>query len=130
MVDRISKDPNVVALFAFGSLATGRLKPISDLDFGILVSQKLSRRERFDKHLDLIGMFNAFLKTDEVDLVLMNDAPLKFCYVILKTGRLLQCSHPEDLIDFSERTVKLYLDFRFFRDDFDRKFMEGLGYRG
>ena len=33
IVQAISGDPDVVALFCFGSLAEGRLTPLSDLDF-------------------------------------------------------------------------------------------------
>jgi uncharacterized protein len=53
--------------------------PLSDLDFAVLVSSRMSQRERFEKHLDLIGAFNSVFRTDEIDLVLLNDAPLKFC---------------------------------------------------
>jgi len=130
LIERISNDIDIVALFAFGSIATGRLKPLSDLDFGVFLSEKLNRLKRFDKHLELIGTFNTVFKTDEVDLVLMNNAPMKFCYDILKTGKLVHCRHPGDLVDFSEKIVKLYLDFKYFRDSFDETFLEGIGYRG
>ena len=40
LIERISKDPDIIALFAFGSLASDTLKPLSDLDFGILGSGK------------------------------------------------------------------------------------------
>ena len=69
-------------------------------------------------------------RTDEIDLVVLNDAPLKFCHQILKTGKLLHLGNKSELIDFREKTVKLYLDFRFFRDAFDRAFLEGVGYHG
>jgi len=61
LLEQISKDTDVMALYAFGSLATGALKPLSDLDFGILVTKKLGKQKRFDKHFELIGIFN----TDE-----------------------------------------------------------------
>jgi len=128
--EQIEKDTHVVALYAFGSLATGNLKPLSDLDFGILVSSKLGKQKRFDKHLDLIGKFNEVLRTDEVDLVMMNDAPLRFSHNIIKSGKLLYCSNKTELSDFIEKTIKLYLDFRFFRDAFDDTFLKGIGYSG
>jgi len=130
LIDRISRDHHVIALFAFGSLATGELKKLSDLDFGIIVSEALNNQERFDKHLDLIGIFNSELNTDEVDLVLMNNAPLKFCYEIFKTGKLLYCAQTSRLVDFFEIVLKRYLDFKYFRDSFDETFLEGIGYRG
>jgi len=128
--EQIEKDTHVVALYAFGSLATGDLKPLSDLDFGILVSSKLGKQKRFDKHLDLIGKFNEVLRTDEVDLVMMNDAPMRFSHNIIKSGKLLYCSNKTELSDFIEKTIKLYLDFRFFRDAFDDTFLKGIGYSG
>ena len=71
IIDKIQNDTDVVALYTFGSLATGDLKPLSDLDFGILVSCKLTKQERFDKHLDLFfrdAFDDAFLKgIDTVD---------------------------------------------------------------
>jgi len=130
LIEQIKKDTDVVALFSFGSLATGGLKPLSDLDFGILVSGKLDKQERFDKHLDLIGIFNNFFQTDEVDLIMMNDAPMRFCHNIIKSGKLLYCSSQKELAEFVEKTIKLYLDFRFFRDAFDDAFLKGIGYSG
>ncbi len=128
LINRISKDKEIVALFSFGSLARGDLKPLSDLDFGILVSPTFDREQKFDKHLELIGVFNDHFETDEIDLVLMNDAPMRFSYNIIKSGKLLFCSDSDVLKDFIEKTVKLYLDFRYFRDEFDKEFLKGVGY--
>ena len=130
LLDRISKESDIVALYAFGSLASGDLKPLSDLDFGILVSRKLDKQKRFDKHLGLIGIFNEVLQTDEVDLVMMNDAPTRFSYHIIQSGKITYCRDSAELVDFIEKTVKLYLDFRFFRDAFDDAFLKGIGYHG
>ena len=130
LLEQIKKDRDIVALYAFGSLAAGDLKPLSDLDFGTLISGKLDKQMRFDKHLDLIGKFNEVLKTDEVDLVMMNDAPMRFSHSIIKSGELLHCTSKIELVDFIEKTIKLYLDFRFFRDAFDDTFLKGIGYSG
>ena len=104
LLDRIVKERDIVALYAFGSLVTGDLKPLSDLDFGILVSGKLDKQKRFDKHLDLLGKFNEVLKTDEVDLVMMNDAPMRFSHNIIKSGKLIYCQSKTELADFIENT--------------------------
>jgi predicted nucleotidyltransferase len=130
LLERVSKESDIIALYAFGSLASGDLKPLSDLDFGILVSNKLDKLKRFDKHLGLIGIFNEVLETDEVDLVMMNDAPMRFSFHIIKSGKLIHCRDYTELVDFVEKTVKLYLDFRFFRDAFDDAFLKGIGYSG
>jgi len=130
IVEKLSQDEEVIALYAFGSVASGVLKPLSDLDFGVLVSVELDRRQRFDKHLELIGVFNETFRTDEVDLVLMNNAPMRFSYNIISKGKLLFYRDKHFLSDFCARTIKLYLDFKFFRDNFDKVFLRGMGYRG
>jgi predicted nucleotidyltransferase len=130
LVNRISQDQEIIALFTFGSLASGNLKPLSDLDFGVLVSNKLDRKKRFDNHLNLIGLFNKIFGTDEVDLILMNEAPMRFSYNIIKSGKLLYCADTDALTEFIEKTVKVYLDFRYFRDEFDKEFLKGVGYNG
>lgn len=127
---RLSKVQEVVALFAFGSAAKRELKPLSDLDFGILLSGDMDKKARFGKELEFIGIFNETFRTDEIDLVVMNDAPTRFSFNIIKEGKLLFCRDKDTLVDFVERTVKLYLDFRFFRDDFDRAFLKGVRYGG
>ena len=130
MIQKVAEDPDVAALYAFGSLAEGALKPLSDLDFGVLLREGLDKRERFQKCLDLLGLFNATFKTDEIDLVVLDDAPLRFAHHILKTGKRLYCRDPQRIIDFSEKTTKRYLDFKPVLEEFDRGFLEGIGYHG
>ena len=130
VIQAIKRRSEVIALYAFGSVAKKELKPLSDLDFAILLAGQLNRQQRFEKHLELIGLFNDFFRTDEVDLILMNDAPLRFCHTILKSGKLLYCNNKSDLIDICDKVVTNYLDFKFFRDRFDKTFLEGIGYDG
>jgi predicted nucleotidyltransferase len=126
----VEADPAVTALYAFGGLAAGVLKPLSDLDFGILLDDRLDKKQRFDKHIELIGVFNDTFRTDEIDLIIMNDAPIRMVFQILKTGKMLACRDSGALIDFRECLVKNYLDFKLKRDAFDTVFLEGIGYHG
>jgi len=130
LVSIISRDPAVVALYAFGSLARGSLKPLSDLDFAVLLPNSLPPLQRSEKLLDLIGVFNRVLGTDEVDLVLLNSAPPRFGYSVLRTGKLLYAGDNSLIADFFDRTTKRHLDFKFAREHFDRAFLDGIGYRG
>ena len=130
LIQAIKQRSEVVALYSFGSVVKNDLKPLSDLDYAILLSGQLSKRQRFDKHLELIGIFNNVFRTDEIDLIILNDAPLRFCYVILKTGKLIYFRNKDDLIDLRDQVLKYYLDFKYFRDSFDKVFLEGVGYDG
>ena len=129
-VAKIAEDKSVIALYTFGSLAESNLRPLSDVDFAVLLSESLDRQERFSKSIDLIGILNQTLKTDEVDLLILNDDPLRFAYNVLKKGKLVYCKDRNQLLDFIEKTIKLYLDFKPVRDRFDEVFLEGVGYHG
>jgi predicted nucleotidyltransferase len=130
LVDSLASDKDVVAVYSFGSLAQNALKPLSDLDFGILLSYRMVKKDCFDKQLKLVGLFTESLKTEEIDLVFMNHAPLNIAFQIVKTGTLLLCNDRRALIDFREKLVMSYLDFKFVRDQFDSEFLKGVGYHG
>ena len=130
LIEGLEEDQDIAALFLFGSLAYGNLKPLSDLDFGLLLASSMGKKHRFQKHLDLMGFFNDFFKTDEIDLIDMRGVPPRIAFNILKTGKLLICNDSSELIDFQEDTVRKHLDFKYVRDRFDDVFLEGIGYHG
>jgi predicted nucleotidyltransferase len=130
LVAKLSKEHGLVAVYGFGSLASGRLKPLSDLDFGLLLSAGLNARERHEIQLKLLGVFNDVLGTEEVDLVILNDAPPCFSQRILGRGRLLIVRNQRELADFWDQVTKYCLDFRHFREQFDSAFKDGVGYHG
>lgn len=130
LVQVVARDKEVVALYAFGSLAQDSIKPLSDLDFGFLLDSRMDKRRRFDKHLALIELFTDTLMTEEIDLINMRDAPYRIAFQILKTGTLLFCTDKLALIDFRERVIQSYLDFECVRSAFDDVFLRGIGYYG
>ena len=130
IVTKISGDNSVSALYVYGSFASGTLKPLSDLDFGILLGKDLDKGERFQKHLELFGTFNETFKTDEIDLIVMNDVAWYIGYNIIKTGTLLLCNNKIDLINFRGELTKKTLDFNHFRNAFDEVFLQGIGCNG
>jgi uncharacterized protein len=118
------------AFFLFGSGARGKLKPLSDLDFAILLSADVSSSKFLEKQLESMTIIEDFLKTDEFDLVILNNAPVRFAHKILKTGKLLFCKNNEHLVSFIENNNIRYLDFKFYRKQYDAIFLECLGYNG
>lgn len=128
--ERLRETDSVEALFFFGSLVRGALKPLSDLDFAVLLDKNLKGSELLERQIDIEGIVSQTLSTDEFDLVILNTAPLRFAYRILKDGRLVFVRDREQLIDFRERVVKLYLDFSHYRQSFDEVFRQGIGLGG
>ncbi|MBW2370132.1 MAG: nucleotidyltransferase domain-containing protein [Deltaproteobacteria bacterium] len=130
IVRAVSVDEDIQAMYFFGSASDGVLHPLTDLDFGVLLHTRLNKNQRFEKHLELIGLFTQTFKTDEIDLLIMNDVPPRISRNIIKSGKRLFMRDKNALVDFSDTISKLYLDFKFYRDHFDNEFLKGIGYDG
>jgi predicted nucleotidyltransferase len=130
LIEELRACEDVVALFFFGGLAQGKLKPLSDLDFAVLLRVNSDREKMLDRQLDLMGIISQELRTDEFDLIILNTAPLRFSHQIMKNGKMIFLKDQCQLADFQERVVKKYLDFQYYRREFDGVFLRGLGLHG
>lgn len=129
-INRIRLDNDVAAVIVFGSASQGNLQPLSDLDLAVLLSSRLSKDKQMEKQLGLLGLANFIFKTDEIDLIILNETTPRMAYNILKTGMVLFIRDKNSYTDFRERITRHYLDFKYFRDSFDREFLKGIGYNG
>ena len=130
MIEALRACEDVAALFFFGGLARGELKPLSDLDFALLLKDNSNPEKMWDRQLDLMGIIAKELGTDEFDLIILNMTPLRFCHQILRNGERIFVKDRKELGNFQETVVKKYLDFLFYRREFDRAFLGGLGLHG
>jgi predicted nucleotidyltransferase len=84
----------VVAAYLFGSHAAGRAHRESDVDVGVLLDRDLcpDARSRFDRRIALTAELIAALHENDIDLVILNDAPPLLGRRIAIEGRLLHCT--------------------------------------
>ena len=68
-------------------------------------------QDLFDKRLELISQISHRLKK-EVDIVILNEAPLFLRYVIVKEGKLIFERNSQKRIDFGLKTMREYFDFK------------------
>lgn len=65
----------VVAAMLIGSQARGEAGPLSDVDLAVWHEPDLDRDQRWDLQISLLDAACRALKTNEVDLVMLNEAP-------------------------------------------------------
>ncbi len=99
IVDELSRNERVIAVYLFGSMASGRARPYSDIDICVV-------SEPGDKGEILC------LSSKDVDIVLFFDLPLGIRYRIIKEGKLLYLKDRLKLHRIAVRAVKEYLDFK------------------
>ncbi len=104
--------PQVLVAYVFGSQATGKAGPLSDLDVAALLAGEPTPSECFDARLEFIGGLMSLLHTNDVDVLILNDVPLIMRYQVLRTGRVIFCRDRQAMIDFRVRTLNEFFDFK------------------
>ncbi len=99
----------VLVAYLFGSRATGRARAGSDVDLAVLTDEGLQRAQRLDLALRLPDPFERAAGT-EVDLVVLNDAPLPLRGRVLQQ-RVVLYSRDEPLrVHWESLTMRMFLD--------------------
>ena len=121
--EAFAADPVVVAAWLFGSVASGRATPSSDVDFAVLLSADAPRGLDRLVLLDTIAERIAWvlnLSEQRIDVVALDGQGPVFQHTVLRTGRLVFESDARERIRFACSVVRRYLDFKPVLDIFDR----------
>ena len=104
--DFFLSDSNVIFAYLFGGMVKDRLSPLSDVDIALYVKdiKKLDYLEMFGKIADI-------LSTDEIDLVILNSAPLSLTGRILQGRKVLVDKKPFVRHLFESRILREFFDF-------------------
>ena len=131
LVAFLATQPDVVAVYLFGSLVEGQTTPHSDVDIAILLVGASDPLAMGDRQLQLMGELERFADR-EVDLVILNAAPPILRHQVLRNGRLLYERDRRVRVEFEVRAGQVYADLRplraFFKEALSREIKEaGLG---
>jgi predicted nucleotidyltransferase len=110
--DFLSGVKGVKLAYLFGSTARGESNCLSDIDIAVLFDDALLQKEAFDPQVELISELTCLLKTDNVDLVVLNDSPLLLTYNIIREGIILKSDEPLR-VKFETKVMSRYLDERY-----------------
>ena len=117
--DALDRD-GVVAALLFGSQAAGKAGPLSDVDIAVWLDPGLSDSDRFRLRLELTGRATSALGTNEVDLVVLNDAPPLLKHRAVRSAVRLLDRDPVARVRLESRAVAEYLDTKPLRDRLTR----------
>lgn len=104
---------NVDLAYLFGSMITGHANELSDVDIAVMLDENLSKKDMLYVQLDLISELSRVLKSNKIDLVVLNDAPLLLKYNIIKNGHVLT-SDETKRVAFETGVMTRYLDERYY----------------
>jgi predicted nucleotidyltransferase len=110
-----SGDPDLAAIYIFGSRAVGKARPWSDVDLAIVLREGLDADTRWRKRFALLADACQRLGTDAIDLVVLEDVPAALGHRVLKHGRLVRDREPRRRAAVAERILMQYLDEAYLR---------------
>jgi hypothetical protein len=90
----------------------------------VLHEQGLDKTASFELRLALIGDLMGLFHENDVDVVILNEAPLPLAYRVLRDGVLLYGRDEQTRILYQADTVSRYLDFKPFIDYQNRAILE------
>lgn len=105
----LAEDDNVIFAYIFGGLAEGKVKPLSDIDFSVYLRNTDNLAEYklhlFDRLTDALG-------TSELDLVILNTAPISITGRILQNKQILIDKEPPIRHAYESLTLREFFDFK------------------
>jgi predicted nucleotidyltransferase len=102
--------PGVIAASLIGSQATGRAGPLSDVDVAVWLDAGLDPYARYELRLGLLDAACVALGTDELDLIVLNDASPLMRHRAMRDGsRLIERDH-DARVRLEARGLLDYLD--------------------
>ena len=119
LADFLVQQPDVRLAYLFGSQAQGRAHALSDVDVAVLLAAQLSPSEQGRARLRLTSDLMTLLHREDVDVVVLNQAPLLLRHRVLRDGRLLCVIDDRERARFAAETYRDYLDCRYMYDMLD-----------
>lgn len=115
-IRNLSKIRGIVAVILFGSQATGKARPDSDVDLAIITKND-SEREK----IKVICEGNEVIQISH-----FNTLPIEIQFRIIKEGKVIFCKNKEELKKRKIATILKYLDFNYFLTKFYQRKLENV----
>lgn len=116
VAEYFSTRPEIKMGYIFGSRAKGEENKLSDIDIAVYLDEKIDEYKRFDIRLGLISEAGSLLKTDKIDLVILNDVDIFLAYQVVFFGKLIYCRNELNRIRYEAKTLSLYFDQQYYYD--------------
>jgi predicted nucleotidyltransferase len=107
-INYLEKRQDIEFAYLFGSIGKGKRLPLSDVDIAIYLNDLSQMHE---KMMEILGMLMNLLETDEIDLVILNDAPLTLRMKILEGKTVIVDHSPFVRHRFESLVMREYFDF-------------------
>jgi len=107
-IEYLRSRSDILFAYLFGSFGRGRPLPLSDVDIAVYLKEPIDVQE---KKMEILGALIDLLQTDEIDLVILNRAPLTLKRKILDNKKAIVDNVPFQRHQYESLTMREYFDF-------------------
>ena len=114
LADFFQRQAEIEIAYIFGSIARGTESALSDIDIAILIDDQQINEDKFryGYKAEILADLMKTLKTNNVDLVILNEANTLLRHRVLYHGRLIYSKNEKKRIEFQTNTIDKYIDFK------------------
>jgi len=108
LTESLQEIDSIIFAYLFGSRAARTHRPTSDVDLAVYLKEG---EDAAEEKLTIIGCVTASLQTDNLDVVILNSAPIALTGRILRSRKLLIDRDPFRRHTFESLMLREYMDF-------------------
>ena len=114
LIQYLEKHPEIEVAYIFGSVAQKKITPLSDIDIAILIdNQQIDENAyRYGYKAEILSDLIKLLKTNAIDLVILNEADTLLRHRVLYSGEILHSKNENKRIAFQTTTLGKYNDYK------------------
>jgi len=119
----LQSKPDILFAYLLGSFGRGTYFLLSDVDIAVYLKEPTNNQE---KKVEILFELIDILRTDEIDLVILNAAPLPLRMKILENKKVVVDHDPCQRHIYESSTMREYFDFSIKEKDIlYRRFLSG-----
>lgn len=104
---------DVSLVYLFGSCAEKKVHPFSDIDIGIVFSNKKKLKKDMGKiYNELYFLFGNIFRKKNIDIIFLQKASLELRFDVIRHGRIIYRASEDEKQIFEDRVTMLYMDFK------------------
>ncbi|MGC9516176.1 MAG: type VII toxin-antitoxin system MntA family adenylyltransferase antitoxin [Methanomicrobiales archaeon] len=112
--DFLKKEDYIQLAYLFGSVAQEKAGELSDVDIAVYLDKSLNKNERINLKFKLISQLEEILKTDRLDLVVMNEVPISLNFEVIKANHPLFIRDQDHKVEVEHYIMSRYLDRQYY----------------
>jgi len=107
------KREEILFSFLFGSIPNNKTTGVSDIDIAVMVDYNRidGSNYRYGYKAELISELISLLSFNDIDLIILNDAPILLKHRIARFGKLIYSKDDRMSLEFQVKALEQYLDF-------------------